>query len=90
MLLNLIKIKKAKQKNKKAHTKLNLVCNNYFAFYKYNTIKEFTKLLFYSKQNDSIEFQFKLELFYHDTIESKPNNEDQKKDLKKKEILCLI
>ena len=36
-----------------------------------------------------MEFKDKLELFYNDTIEIKPNNKDPIKDLKK-EKLCLL
>ena len=63
--------------------------NNYFTFYKYNIIKEFAKRSLDSKLNDLIEIKYKLELFYYKTIEIKPNNEDQIKDLEKEE-LCLI
>ena len=38
-------------------------------------------------RNDLIEFRDKLELFYHDTIELKPINEDQIKVFKKKKIV---
>ena len=83
MLLNLIKRKKIKQKTKEVVLSQILVYNNYFTFYKYHNIKEFAKCSFDSKRNDLIEFKDKLELFYHDAIETKPNNKDQIKDFKK-------
>ena len=83
ILLNLIKRKESKPKTKEN----GLVYNNYFTFYKYNNIKEFTKLSLDSKSNDLKEFKDKLELVYHDSIETKPNNEDQKKDLEKRKVV---
>ena len=80
MLLNL---RKRKKKNFKSRAKSNLVYSNYFTFYKYHNIKEFAKRSFDSKRNDVIEFKAKLELFSHDTIEIKPNNEDQTKELER-------
>ena len=76
-----------KTKNKRYRAKSNLVYNNYFTFYKYHNIKEFAKRFFNSKQNDLIEFKDKLELFYHDTIEIKPNNEDQIQDFQKRKVV---
>ena len=67
----------------------NLVYDNYFTFYKYHNIKEFTKLPLDSKLNLK-EFKNKLELFYHDTIEIKPNNEDQIKDLENTKVVFYI
>lgn len=50
-----------------------------------NTKDFATKQSFILKQNDTREFKCILELFYHDTEEVQPaNNQDQKKDLKKK------
>ena len=43
-------------------------------------IKKFAEHSFDSKGNDLKEFKGKVELFYHDTIEIKPNNEDQVKN----------
>ena len=40
----------------------------------------------YSKENDLIDFEGILELFYNDTEEIKPNNEDQEKDLEKRKV----
>ena len=87
MLLNLIKKEECKIKNKQNRAKLNLVYNNYFIFYKYENIEKFAQPLFDSKRNDLIEFKNKLELFYHDTIKIKPNNEDQIKDLEKRKVV---
>ena len=61
--------------------------NNYFTFYKYNNIKEFAKRYFDSKLNNLKEFKNKLESFYYDTIEIKPNNEDKIKDLEKRKAV---
>ena len=55
--------------------------NNCFTFYKYGHTKEFAKRSF------DLEFKGKLELFYHDTIEIKPNNEYQIKDLEKRKVI---
>ena len=87
MLLNLIKKDECKIKNKQNRAKLNLVYNNYFIFYKYENIEKFAQPIFDSKRNDLIEFKNKLELFYHDTIKIKPNNEDQIKDLEKRKVV---
>ena len=89
MLLNLIKRKKTKQKTKKCCARSNRVYDNYFISYKYHSIKKFTKRSLDSKLNDLNEFKDKLELFYYDTIEIMPNNEDQIKDLEERK-LCLI
>ena len=59
-------------------------------FCKYYKITEFVKRSLGSKLNDLKEFKDKLELFYHDTVEIKPNNKEQIKEFKKKEKLCLI
>ena len=75
MLLNVIKRKKSKQKNKTNYATSNLVYNNYFTFYKYHNTNEFPKHFFDSKLNDLKEFKDKLELFYYNNIEIKPNNE---------------
>ena len=84
--MNLIKRKK-KNKNKRSCAKSNLVYNKNFSFYKYHNIKEFAKRSFYSKQNYLIESKGILELFYHDTEEIKPNNENQEKDLQKRNVV---
>ena len=81
---------RTKNKNRKSRTKSNLVYNKYFAFYKYHNTKEFAaKHSFVSKQNDLKEFKNILELFNHDSIESKPTNEDQIKDLKNEKLCSL-
>ena len=81
---------RTKNKNRKSRTKSNLVYNKYFAFYKYYNTKEFAaKHSFVSKQNDWKEFKNILELFNHDSIESKPINEDQIKDLKNEKLCSL-
>ena len=54
--------------------------------HKYYNTKEFTKRSFDSKRNDLIEFKGKLKLFYHDTLEIKPNNKDNQKHLEKMKI----
>ena len=72
VLLNLIKMKKT-----------DLVYNNYFIFYKYHKINEFVKRSLGLKMNNLKEFTNKLELFYHDTAEIKPNNKEQIEDFKK-------
>ena len=50
-------------KIKRSCAKVNLVYDNYFAFYKLHIIKEFTKFFLNSKLNDIKEFKDKLELF---------------------------
>ena len=70
-------------KIKRSGKKSNLVYSKYFSFYKYHNINEFVKFSLDSKLNDLKEFKDKIELFYHDTIGIKPNNEHQKKDFKK-------
>ena len=76
--LNLIKRKKTKQKIKKICAKSNLVNNKDFTFCKDQNTKEFAaKRSFDSKLIDLKELN-------HDTVEMKPNNQDQIKDLKKK------
>ena len=72
VLLDLIKMKKT-----------DLVYNNYFIFYKYHKINEFVKRSLGLKMNNLKEFTNKLELFYHDTAEIKPNNKEQIEDFKK-------
>ena len=57
-------------------------------FYKYRNIKKFVKRFFYSKRNDLMGIKDILELFYDDTIEIKPNKEDQEKDLKKRKVVA--
>ena len=78
-----MKRKKTKQKQKKSCAKSNLVYNKDFTFYKYyNTKKCAAKRSFDSKENDLKDLKKILELYHHDTIEIKPNNKDQIKDLK--------
>ena len=78
-----------KTKKKQSRTKSNLVYDNYFTFYKYRNTKEFTKRSLDSKLNDLNEstLQNKLQLFYYDNTEIKPNNKDHIKDLGKREVL---
>ena len=73
-------MQKTKKQNKKGRAGSNLVYNNYFTFYKYHKINEFVKPSLDSKLNDSKEFKDKLELFYHDTVETEPNNNEQIKE----------
>ena len=88
MFLNLIKRKKTKQKIKKECAKSNLVNNKDFTFCKDQNTKEFAaKRFFNSKQIDLKELKNILELFYHDTVEIKPNNQDQIKELKKRKVV---
>ena len=70
-------------KSKKSRTVSHLVYNKYFTFYKYDTSK-FIKLSLDSKINSLKELRDKLELFYYETVEIKPNKEDKIKDLEKK------
>ena len=44
-------------------------------------------MFFGSKRHDLKEFKDKLELFHHDTIEIKPSNEGQIKDLEKRKVV---
>ena len=67
------------RKIKRSHAKSNLFYSKEFAFYKYHSAKQLAKRSFYSKWNNLIKFKDILELFYDDTQETKPNNEDQKK-----------
>ena len=53
----------------------------------YHNINEFAKRSFYSKQNDLSDFKNTLQIFYYDTKEIEPNNEDQEKDLQKRKVL---
>ena len=69
------KNKEYKTKNK-SRTASNLIYNNYFTFYKYHKINEFFKRSLGWKLNDLKEFKDKLELFYHDTEEIKPNKKE--------------
>ena len=72
--------------NEKGRAAPNLVYNNYFTFHKYHKINKFVQHSLDSKLNDLEEFKDKLELFYHDTIEFKPNNKEQMKDFKKRKV----
>ena len=76
---------KKKEKDLKNCAKSDLVNNKDFLFYKYHTTKEFVKRSF--NQYNLIEFKDTLELFYYDTEEIKPNNEDQEKDLEKRKVV---
>ena len=79
-----------KTKNKKRCANSNLVYSKDFAFFKYDKTKEFAaKRPFDSKQNDLRKFKDILELFYHDTEEIKPNNEEQKKELKERKAVFV-
>ena len=81
--LNLIKRKKTKQKIKKKCAKSNLVNNKDFTFCKDQNTKEFAaKRSFDSKLIDLKELN-------HDTVEMKPNNQDQIKDLKKRKVVIV-
>ena len=82
-------MKNTKQKNKRGCANSNLVHDNYFTFYKYHDIREFTKRPLHSKLNLK-EFKDKLVLFYHDTIEIRPNNENQIKDLENTKVVLYI
>ena len=62
----------------------NLVYSIYFTFYKYRNTDEFIKRYLDSKVNHLKDFKDKLELFYHDAIEIKSNNGDQKKRIRRK------
>ena len=46
-------------------------------------LKNLLNVLLIKKKNDLIEFKDILELFHNDTEETKPDNEDQEKDLEK-------
>ena len=69
-----------KRKSKISCASSNLVYGNYYTFYKYHSTKEFTKHPPDLKLNDLKDFEEKLELFYDDTENNKPNNEDQEKE----------
>ena len=82
--------KNEEDKTKKVEARSsNLVYHNYFIFYKYHKINECVKHSLDSKLNDLKEFKKKLELFYHDTAEIKPNNKEQIRHLKKKRKVVL-
>ena len=81
------KNEEVRTKIKKNRAKPNLVYDNYFIFYKYHNIKEFTKGFPDLKLNGLKEFKDKLKLFYCDTDEIKPNSEDQKNDLEKRKVV---
>ena len=72
-------------KRKGSRTKSGLVYNN-FTFYKYQGINDFVKRSLDSKKRSKIdrlkELKYKFELFYHDTLEIKPNNNERIKDSK--------
>ena len=75
-----------RRNNQKSGTKSNLAYNKDFTFYKYSNIKEFVKRSFYSKLNNLITFKDILELFYDDTKDIKPDNEDQENNLGKRKL----
>ena len=81
------KKEKDKIKNERSCAKSSLVYNNYFPSYKYHNLEEFAKGFFDSKRNDLKEFKDKLELFYQDTLEIKPNNEYQIRDFERLKLL---
>ena len=62
------KKKEVKTKTKRSRAKSDLVYNNYFTFYKYRNINEFTKDSLDSKLYDLKEFKDRLELFYYHNI----------------------
>ena len=62
------KKEEVKTKNNRNCTKSNLVYNNYFTFYKCNTIKEFAKRSLDSKVNGLRKFKDKLELFDYEIM----------------------
>ena len=80
------KIQEDKTKSRKSRTKSNLVYSNYFTFYKLHDINDFVKRSLDSKIDRLKEFKDKFESFYHDTIEIKPKNKEQKKDLKEENL----
>ena len=75
---------KKEEKIIKVRAKTNLVYSKDFTFYKYHNINEFAKRSFLFKKEDLTEFKDTTEMFHYDTEKSKPNNEDQEKDLEKK------
>ena len=85
--MNLIKSKKSKQKTKKSCTESNFVYNNYFTFQKCYNPNEFIKRSLDLKLNDLKDSKGKLELFYWDIIEIKPNNKDQVEDIEEKKVV---
>ena len=76
-----------KTKNKRSHAKSNLVYNNDLTFCKFKRTKKFGKHSFDPKLNDLKQFKDKLELFYYDAIEIKPNNKHKIKDLEEQKAM---
>ena len=76
-----------REKNLKSHAKSNLINSTDFTFYKYQNIKVFTKHSYYLKINNLIQFKCMLELFYDNTEEINPNNEEQENDFGKRKIV---
>ena len=71
-----------KKEVNRSRAKSNLVYNNDFTFYKYHDLKDFTaKRSPDSKTSYLKYFMDKLEEFYFDSIDIKPNNEEQIEDL---------
>ena len=78
---------KSKQKTKEVVLSQIYSTIIFLFFYKYHNTNEFTKRSLDSKLNDLKEFKNKLQIFYHDNIEIKPNNEDQMKDLEERKFV---
>ena len=76
-----------KTKSEISPAKSDLAYNNYFTFYKYHNIKEFTKPSPDLKLNDLKEPKDELELFYYENKDIKPNSEYQDKDLGKRKVV---
>ena len=67
----------SKQENiRRSRAKSNLYHSKDFTFYKYYDIYEFVKPSPESNGNALKEYEDKLEVFYHDTIDIKSNNKD--------------
>ena len=67
----------SKQENiRRSRAKSNLYHSKNFTFYKYYDIYEFVKPSPESNGNALKEYEDKLEVFYHDTIDIKSNNKD--------------
>ena len=87
LILNIIKKWKSQnKKQKKLRFKSSL---QYHTFYKYHNIEQFANCSVETNGNDLFEFKNKLESFYHNIIDTKPNNEYQIKNLKKKELFLI-
>ena len=62
--------------------KSDLFYCNKFSFFKHCNIEKFTEISLVEEQRDLKEFKNKLELFYNESKEIEPTNEDQVKDIK--------